>query len=451
MKQYRVLKEFGGYAIGAVIDLADDVAKGLLAGGCIEEVKMDASLVDFKRTVAQKIAEAVKAATAEGARQAMASMNHVIKGADVQIEMGKSEEEKLISTGGFKSFGHFAYNVFKVGKDGRGVSPELARYCEAVHKAPSGMGEAVDADGGYLTPTEHAALMLEKSMEASIVRPRATVVPMASSSVDFPAVKDDDRSSSIFGGITIYRKAEGAQLTGVKPALRKIGLKLTKLTGLCYVTEELMADSPQSIDPLLNRLFPAAMAFWEDNDFLNGSGAGEPMGALSAGNPCIISITKEALQAADTIVAENIIKMYARCYGKNNAIWVANHDTFPQLATLVLKVGTAGVPLWLPGNNQGIAGAPNGTLMGRPLILTEMVPTLGDAGDIALCDFSQYLVGERAGEGIKAATSIHLRFDYDEVAFRFTLRDDGQPWWKSTFTPKNGTTMSPFVRIEARA
>ena len=76
--------------------------------------------------------------------------------------------------------------------------------------------------------------------------------------------------------------------------------------------------------------------------------------------------------------------------------------------------------------------------------------TLGTQGDIGLADFSQYLIGDKGG--IKVATSIHLRFDYDETAFRFVLRYDGQPWWLSALTPRRGTsTLSPFVVLAVRA
>lgn len=451
MKHYRVLKVFpdgkgGEHAVGAVIELADDVAKGLIMGGCIAEVVMDQSAIDFRKELTGKLSKVAEEAAAAATKRTMEEMRASVQG--VHIEVGASPEEKLLKTGGFKSFGHFCYDVYKAGQDGRGASETLKRYSDAVTKAPQGLNEGVEAEGGYLIPVQQAAVLLEKEMEAAIVRPRATTMPLASSSLKVPAIKDDDRSSNLFGGVVVYRKPEAAQLTKSQPKFKKVTLELTKLTGFCFVTDEMMSDSPISIDPLLNRLFPAAMAFTEDGEFLTATGVGEPLGALAAGNGSRLTINKEVGQAADTLVVENILKMYARCYGKNKAVWIANHDCFVQLATMALKVGTGGTPVWLPGNS--VAGTPNGTLLGLPMILSEQVPTVGDLGDISLCDFSQYLIAERAGEGLQAATSIHLRFDYNETAFRFTMRSDGQPWWSSTFQPKNGATMSPFVVLEAR-
>jgi hypothetical protein len=38
------------------------------------------------------------------------------------------------------------------------------------------------------------------------------------------------------------------------------------------------------------------------------------------------------------------------------------------------------------------------------------------------------------GRGVQQEVSIHLWFDQDIVAFKFTLRLGGQPWWNSAIT-----------------
>lgn len=108
--------------------------------------------------------------------------------------------------------------------------------------------------------------------------------------------------------------------------------------------------------------------------------------------------------------------MYSRMWNKADAIWMANDDTFRQLAAMSLSVGVGGVPVWLPAG--GASGKPFDTLMGKPLVFTEHCQTLGDAGDILFADWTQYLVGQRSGAagGLKFASSIHLKFDYDQVA-----------------------------------
>jgi HK97 family phage major capsid protein len=93
-----------------------------------------------------------------------------------------------------------------------------------------------------------------------------------------------------------------------------------------------------------------------------------------------------------------------------------------------------------------VSNTPYRELMGRPLLWTEKVPTLGTAGDIAFVDLSQYFIGDRSGGQPQIASSIHLKFDYDQTSLRFILRYDGQPAWKNALTPANGSnTLSPFI------
>ena len=305
------------------------------------------------------------------------------------------------------------------------------------------------SQGGYLVPEEFRATLLQTSLENSIVRSRATEIPMSSNRVVLPALVDADHSSNYFGGISVYRTNERAQQTVSNPTFARIALTLHNLTGLAYVTDELMEDSPISIEPILNFTFGQAISFVEDDDYLNGTGASMAIGAFHANNPSIVSVSGETGQVASTIVAENIFKMWARLYPGCHAksVWIANIVAFPQLATMSIAVGTGGIPVYIPAN--GLSQAPFGTLMGRPLILSEKMQVLGSAGVIGLADFSHYLIGSKVGGGLKTASSIHLRFDYNETAFRFNMRYDGQPWWTSALTPKRGDTLSPFVRLAA--
>ncbi len=390
----------------------------------------DASAEDVRQFARHVADEAVKQVGERIARDAP------------RVRVGESRERS-----GFQSFSHFCHDVYKAGPDHRGASETLQQY---LGKAPSGMGEVGGAEGGYLVPEEFATQLLTQALENAIVRPRATAVPMATNAINLPAIGDTDHGSNLFGGITVYRAGEGEQVAASNPELSNVSLKLGKVTGLCYVSDELIEDSPISMEPVLHRLFAAAIAFTEDADFLAGDGVGKPEGVLNA--DALIAVDKESGQSADTITWNNVKAMWARLHPacKKNAVWVASPDTAPQLMAMSQSVGTTGgVAVYLPGNMA--AEAPFTTLMGRPVIESEKVPVLGEKGDIGLYDFSQYLVGHRSGPLVRMATSLHVRFDYGETAFRFTLRNDGRSWWKAPLTPRNGgATLSPFVTLEAR-
>jgi HK97 family phage major capsid protein len=362
------------------------------------------------------------------------------------IHVIEDETDKLMkASGGFKSLGHFCYDVMKADTN-QGTSELLRGYQDAVKKTEMEEGDL--SQGGYLVPAEFGGKIDKESLEASIVKPRARVYPMKSNRLTFAADVDADHSASYFGGITIYRTAELAAKTVSKPTYAQVALTLHKLTGLVYVSDELLEDSVVALEAELSRKFGQAIAFVEDDDYLNGTGVNMALGAINAGNPSLITVAAIGGQGAGTIIAENIRDMWQQLYpsGQKNAVWIANIETFSQLFGMAMAVGAGGVPVWLPAG--GTSGSPYQTLMGRPLIFTEKCQALGTAGDIALCDFSQYAIGQRGGT--KTAMSMHVGFVYDKTAFRFVLRYDGQPTWLTTLTPRRGTnTLSPFIVLNS--
>jgi HK97 family phage major capsid protein len=305
----------------------------------------------------------------------------------------------------------------------------------------------VPSDGGFLIPENLRAEVLRIALETGIVRQRARVVPMETLRVPFPMIDTTTDVGSVFGGITCYWTEESATLQSTSPAFGRIVLDAKKLTAYAVIPQELIADSIISFQPFISEVFPEALGFYEDIAFINGSGVGEPVGCLNTSNPAIIAVAKEA-QPAATIVWENIVKMYARMLPSSlgRAVWVASIDTFPELATMALSVGTGGSAIWL---NNGQVGPPM-SILGRPVVFTEKAPgVLGAQGDISFVDFGYYLIGDR--QVMSSSVSEHFRFGTDELAFKIIERVDGRPWMQSPITPQNGgATLSPFVQLAVR-
>ena len=354
-------------------------------------------------------------------------------------------------TGGFVTLSNFASHVAKADKSaGRNTTPELKMWLEKAASSTS-LVEGEDQYGGYLIPPEFRNELMMALEQKNEIMPRCTQVPMASTMVKIPYVNGFDESGGlVYGGIQWKWLDELATKTETRPKFGRISLELKKMAGLAYASDEILEDSPMSMENILRNGFRDGLNFNLNKSFIRGSGAGSPLGILNA--PCLVTQAKETGQAADTILFENIIKMYSRIFDLSNAVWIANPMCLPQLAAMSLAVGTGGAPVWLPAG--GISGAPYDTLMGKPLIWSKHASTLGDVGDIILADWSQYLVGQKAGQGAdgKFDTSIHLKFDADQTCFRFVFRIDGQPWWPTYYTPPQATTLtqSPFVVLQAR-
>ena len=298
------------------------------------------------------------------------------------------------------------------------------------------------SDGGFLVPETLRSQLLEIALEMSVVRPLATVVPMESARVPFPMIDSTTNSGSVFGGMVAYWGEEGAPLTDASPKFGRVTLDAKKLTGLSAVPNELLQDSITSFAALLERLWPQALAFSEDNAFMAGSGVGEPLGFRGAGNAAAVAVTRTT---ANKIKYADIVKMYSRMLPSSlsRAVWTCSPDALPELLTMALDVGTGGNSVFV----VNAAAAHPMTIFGRPLIITEKAAQLGTRGDIAFSDLSYYLVGDR--QSMTADSSTDYQFGADKTVFRIIQRVDGQPWLKSPITPANGSTntLSPFVEL----
>lgn len=401
-------------------------------------------------TISQQIEEQVQAAMADWAREQVPGQRRVPVGGSARAASAPETSAPGAKLDGI--FHNRADFLFAAGMhspklgDRLGEHPELAEALGRVERIQNAYGTKIPADGGFLVPEEFRQTIMQVALEQSVTRPRATVIPMSTQTLDIPAVDETTHASqSLFGGVICYWAAEAAALTATSAKFARIRLEANKLTAYAEVPSELPEDAP-AFEAWFMQNMPKALAWSEDYAFINGNGAGQPLGWMSAA--AALSVTKETGQTADTIVWENLVKGFSRMLPTSlgNAVWIANIDTLPELATMALSVGTGGAPVWL---NSGTEGPP-ARVLGRPLYFTEKVPKLGDAGDINFVDLSYYAIGDR--QAMRFGMSEDYLFKNDELAYRLIQRVDGRPTLLSALTPvKSTSTLSAFVKIAARA
>lgn len=342
----------------------------------------------------------------------------------------------------FKSVGEQLGSVARA-QLGHGTDPRLAR-------SALGAGESDPSAGGFAVQTDFATSILTRAYEQGQFLSRTFRLTVGSNSngIKIPGVDETSRATgSRWGGVQSYWVAEGNAPTASRPKFRIIELDLKKLASVWYMTDELLADAP-ALSQIADMAFSQEIAFMTEDAMFRGTGAGQPQGILAA--PCKVKVSKETGQAAKTIVFENIQNMWARLWARswNDAVWFINQDCLPQLNAMTMVVGTGGVPVYLPPG--GLSQGPFGTLMGRPVIPVEYCETCGTEGDIVLCDWSQYILADK--NGVQQATSMHVQFLTDQMAFRIIYRVDGEPTWHKDLTPYKGTnTVSPFVTLATRS
>jgi len=348
-------------------------------------------------------------------------------------------------------FGEFLQSVARAGMAGGQVDRRLVMSAE---ERQMGMSEGVPSDGGFLVQTDFITELLKLTHDSAVLAPKTRLISVGpnSNGLTINAIDEKSRATgSRWGGVRGYWLGEAAGKTASHPTLRQMELKLKKMAALCYATDESLQDA-SALEGIIRMAFSEEFAFLLDDAVFEGNGVGQPLGIMNS--PALVTAPAEVGQPANTILFENIVNMWARAYGRSrpNMVWLINQDIEPQLFGMSLAVGVGGIPVYMPAN--GLSSSPYGSLMGRPVIPIEYASTLGTTGDIMLADLSQYLRIDKsgAGGGIQAATSIHVKFIYDETAFRFVYRVGGQPMWSQPLTQfKGANTLSPFVVLATRA
>ena len=338
----------------------------------------------------------------------------------------------------FASFGEQLMAAYRAATPGGKVDERLTT------RAASGLNERTPSDGGFLVQQDFVTELLKRTYETGILASKVKKIPISTNAngMKINAIDEDSRANgSRWGGVQTYWEGEADEITASKPKFKQMELSLKKLTGLCYATDELLQDAA-ALEAVIRQAFAEEFGFKIDDAILSGSGEGEPLGILNSG--AIVTVAKEASQT-DTITVENLIKMWNRLWSRSraNAVWYINQELEPYLYTL--KIGDK--PVYIPAG--GLSEKPYGTLFGRPVVPIEQCSAAGEVGDIILADIGQYLLIDKGG--IKSASSIHVRFLYDENVFRFIYRVDGKPIWTKPLTPYKGSaTVSPFVTLAKR-
>lgn len=337
---------------------------------------------------------------------------------------------------GFETPGHFLASVKDAGI--KGGQPDNRLMAAA---ATTWGNESSGTDGGFAVPPDFRNAIMQKAIGEDSLLARAFRVSVAGNTLTVPTSMTTPWDTT--NGIQAFWESEAAAITQSKPNLEQVNVRLHKLGVLVPVSEELLEDAP-AMGSFVSREASAKIDFKVSNAIVRGTGTGQPLGFLNSG--VLVTQAAETSQVADTIVAANIAKMWARMpvASRMNAVWIVHPDVDPQLHTLTL----GDKPVYLPPG--GLSASPFGMLMGRPVIPHQTAETVGDLGDIMLVDLEQYMVAMKAG-GLKAQTSVHVWFDQDLTAFKFTLRIAGQPWWSEATTSRDGSfTQSPFVTLAAR-
>lgn len=346
--------------------------------------------------------------------------------------------------------------------------PNVGSYIRAATRGPGNAAEAaalksVDAftrtitgstnGGEYLLPLTQVPEIFSVANQQPGLFQYARRYNVPGRSLRIPYLVQDEGTTTLnrpmagkIANVTIV--GEGATKPTREPTFGQRLLTMYKYAAITQFGDELLGDDftgelPSEVTSavggqIVNKL--------NEDITIDGTGSSEPTGALNAANTALIAVNRAS---AGTFSAADAFAMYERHTHGPNSVWMISRRVLAKLFALQQTNNT--MVTWI----ANLRDKPQMLLLGLPVIVTDLLPTLGTKGDVALVNGDFYAMGLR--QALTVESSIHVAFVQDVTTYRFVARGGGIPLPTSTYAYKvnaSGNKVdehSPFVVLDVIA
>ena len=238
---------------------------------------------------------------------------------------------------------------------------------------------ATGASAGYLVPPQFSVELLKYLVQFSPIRAYAKVMQVSGQSITFP------RRTSILAATWV---GETAARTESQPTFDQLTIANTELATFVDVSNQLLEDNAYDLESELANEFGLAFAQAEGVAFVNGTGAGQPMGLLTSPQ-----ITSMPSAAAGKVGLADIIGMFHAIPSAwaQQGVWVLNRTTMASLRGILDSLGR---PIFL----DAVSSTAPSSLLGRPIVEAIDMPNVASgATPILFGDLGGYRIVDRVG------------------------------------------------------
>lgn len=267
--------------------------------------------------------------------------------------------------------------------------------------------EGSDTAGGFLVPTDFQSEIIKKVATQAVVRSRARVVTTSRDVAQWPRIKyttDDKYTSGVRLTWTGESPASGSAHRVTDPVFGIWNVAVHTAMASMPISLDLVEDSAFDVVGVASELMAEAFALGEDNVFINGTGAGQPMGILAdvdgTDGPVSVKSGNASALTADGLIdlAYSLPSQY-----DGRAVFLMNKATEKAIRKLTYGSGTEYIwPIISTGG--GFAPAPR-ELLGYPVLHDEFVPDIAaNAYPIVFGDLRGYVIVDRVGLSVQRLT-----------------------------------------------
>ena len=266
----------------------------------------------------------------------------------------------------------------KTGRASNAYREDFGRHLRGKQLLHNVLSAGVDANGGYLVPTEFETFIVDTLKEENVMRRLCKVI-----------TTDNERKIPVAAThSTAAWTAENAAYTESNPTFAQKTIDAYKLTDLIKVSIELLDDSAFDLEEYIAREFAYAFGAAEEQAFCVGTGTGQPTGLFTA-NGGTVGITAASATAVTTDEVISLIYALKAPYRKN-AKFLMNDATVSALRKLK------------DNNGQPYFKEDEYKILGRPVIESDSMPIMA-AGKKPI------IFGDLSGYTIKATKSVEVQ------------------------------------------
>lgn len=299
-------------------------------------------------------------------------------------------------------------------KKGRASNAYKGAFWDAMrNKAPSmeiynALKIGSDPDGGYLIPDEYERTLIQALEEECVFRRLARIIQTANGDRKIPVVASKGEASWV---------EEEALIPESDDKFTQISIGAHKVATTIKVSDELLNDSVFNLPAYIATEFARRIGNKEEDAFINGDGAGKPLGILSDTGGGEVGVTTAG---ATVITFDELMDLFYSLKSpyRRKAAFLMNDLTVKVIRKLKDNNGQY---LWAPSVKDGVPD----TILNKQYHTSAYMPVIA-AGEktVIFGDYSYYWIAERQGRVFKRLNELFAQSG--QVGFLATQRVDGR-------------------------
>lgn len=256
----------------------------------------------------------------------------------------------------------------------------------AMRLPQAAMSTTTPAEGGYTVATEYYRQLAEAQKAFGGIRNVATIIQTGTGAqMNFPTADATSEIGEIVG--------QNAAAALGETTFGNISLDVYKYSSKkIAVPFELIQDSMFDIEGYINGLLAIRLGRITASHFTTGTGTSQPRGIVTA---AAVGKTGTTGQTASVIYDDLVDLEHSvdPVYRAGRGVGYMLHDSSLKVVRKIKD--TQGRPIFVPGYEQGNPGGAPDRLLGRPIFISQEMPTMAaNAKSILFGDFSRYMIRE---------------------------------------------------------